>query len=182
MEHEHDTFCGGGILFEVSDTCLVDADADCDVMGVGGVDDSYDVFGIFYIAGVEADFGSAGFDGFDCAGAAEMYVGNQGDSYFLDNFCEGGCVGGGRDGDSDEPTAGIDEPVYLPDASVDVGCSDFGHRLNDDGGSGADFDRTDVDCSGFSSLYHRGIVACHIAPGKLKCRCYKVQGASGVRR
>ena len=59
------------------------------------------------------------------------------------------------DGDADELGAGFDELGNLLDGRGGVGGVGVGHRLDDDGGIGADFDVADFDRYGLPALNFR---------------------------
>ena len=56
------------------------------------------------------------------------------------------------DGDADHLGAGAGEGGDLLDGGFDVGGVGVGHRLDDDGGVGADADVADGDGNGFSAV------------------------------
>ena len=89
-------------VFAFDDGAFVDADADGDFAVLAGLDDSFDLGAVVDVAGVEADFVDAGFDGFEGALEMEMDVGDDGDFDLRQDFLEGFGVLFLGDGDADD--------------------------------------------------------------------------------
>ena len=145
----------------------VDADADGFLVVDGALDHGAEVVVVFAtdadVAGVDAVFGEgAGAGGVfaeeDVAVVMEVAddggvpaLGVEGVDDVGDGF--GGVVV--VDGDADKLGAGAGEGGNLLDGGLDVGGVGVGHRLDDDGGFGADADASDVDGNGFAALERR---------------------------
>ncbi len=143
-------------VFAFDDGAFVDADADGDVACLAGVDDFFDLGAVLDVAGVEADFVDAGFDGFQGALEVEVDVGDDGHFDLLEDFLEGFGVLAFGDGDADDVGAAVGELVDFGDALVDFVGVAGGHGLDGDGGVAADEDVADLDLAGFAALNHGG--------------------------
>jgi len=169
FQHQSGAFSDGDILpFEVSDACFVDADADSGFVHLSCVDYSQDTLPVFYIAGVQPYFGGPGLYRFDSTPGAEVNIGYQWDVYLPDDFRKGSGICTRGYGDSDQPAAGPGKLIYLFDTTGDIDCRNLRHRLNDNGGTGADSNLPDIDGFRFSSFDHIKIVTCFRLTGKLK--------------
>ncbi len=127
-------------VFSFDDAAFVDADADGGLVGFAGGDNLFDLLAIVDVAGVEADFGDAGVDGFEGALVMEMDIGDEGDGALTDDFWEGVGVGFGGYCQADDFAAFLGEVVDLGEAGVDVVGVDVGHALDDDGGAVANYE------------------------------------------
>ena len=145
-------------VFAFDDGAFVDADADGEGAFFAGVDDFFDLLAVVDVAGVEADFVDAGFDGFQGALKVEVDVGDDGGFDLLEDFLEGFGVFAFGDGDADDVGATLGEFVDFGDAFVDVVGVAGGHGLDGDGGVAADEDVADFDLARFAALDHLGLL------------------------
>jgi hypothetical protein len=132
------------------------------------VDYSQDAFSVFYIAGVEPNFGGPGLYRFDGPHGAEVNIGDQGDIYFSDDFRKGSSIAPRWNSDSHKSAAGLDKLIYLPYAPPNFDSRHLCHRLDDDRRRRADYDLGDPDLFRLSSFDHTEIVACFRPASKLK--------------
>jgi len=137
-------FFGAGLfVLAFDDGALVDTDADWDASSTiglfAGVDDFFDLFAVGDVAGVEADFVYACFDGFEGAFEMEVDIGDDGDGGLGEDIFEGLGVFFLWDGDPHDVGTGGGEFVDLGDAFVDVVGVAGGHGLDGDRGGGGGF-------------------------------------------
>jgi hypothetical protein len=86
----------------------------------------------------------------------------------LDDFGKSGGVGTSGHGYSDQSATGLDKLINLPDTAGNINRRHFRHRLDDNRGSRANFNRANFNGLCFSSFNHDKIVACPYCSGKLK--------------